>query len=79
MNKKMYPQHIQEELQRILSVPPNDLGDKHLTMVYKFFTRPLKKMPFFYIIPLSLMGAVLMYLLLGPFVIKLVSILQYGF
>ena len=79
MNKKTLPSHIEEELQRMYVLPPNDLGDKRLTWMYKFATGPLKKMPFIYILPLSFVVAVGLYLLLGPLVIKLVSILQYGF
>lgn len=70
---------LESEFRSIFSLPPNDLGNKWLTFLYKYFTRPLKKMPFLYIVPLSILVAIGMYILLGPFVIQLVSVLQYGF
>lgn len=76
MNNKT---RLETEFRNIFSLPPNDLGNKWLTFLYKYFTHPLKKMPFLYIIPLSIIAAIGMYIVLGPFVIKLVSVLQYGF
>lgn len=77
MNKSY--NNLQHEFNRIFSLPPNDLGNKWLTYLYKFFTHPLKKMPFIYIVPLSVLFATLLYVLLGQLVIRLVSVLQYGF
>lgn len=77
MNKSY--RRIQEEFNTIFSLPPNDLGNKWLTHFYRLVAHPLKKMPFMYILPLSILVAIAMYLLFGQFVIKLVSILQYGF
>lgn len=79
MNQKSYHRKLQDEFNRVFSLPPNDLGNKWLTHIYKFVTHPLKKMPFVYIVPLSFVVALAMYVLLGQLVIKLVSILQYGF
>lgn len=70
---------LQKEFNTVFSLPPNDLGNKWLTYLYGFFAHPLKKMPFLYIIPLSVLGAILLYVLLGQLVVKMVSILQYGF
>lgn len=72
-------QDIQKEFNNIFSLPPNDLGNKWLTFLYKSVTRPLKKMPFIYILPLSIFIAIAMYFVFGQYVIKLVSVLQYGF
>lgn len=74
-----YIHNLDREFDRIFAVPPNDLGNRWLTFFYKLFTRPLKKMPFLYILPLSFFAAVALYYLLGPLLITLVSILQYGF
>ncbi len=74
-----YQRKLQEEFHRVFSLPPNDLGNKWLTHIYKYITHPLKKMPFVYIVPLSVVAALMMYVLFGQLVVKLVSILQYGF
>ena len=36
-------------------------------------------LPFLYIIPLSFLLAIFAYILLGPLIVKLVTLLQYGF
>ena len=74
-----YQRRLQNELHRVFSLPPNDLGNKWLTAIYKYITHPLKKMPFVYIIPLSIVASFMMYVIFGQLVVKLVSILQYGF
>ena len=77
--KDTFSHNLDREFDRIFAVPPNDLGNTRLTFFYKFFTRPLKQMPFLYILPLSFLTAVFLYYLFGSLLIKLVSILQYGF
>lgn len=77
--RQTYTDNLDREFERIFAVAPNDLGNKWLTFFYKRFTRPLKQMPFVYILPVSFLTAVFLYYLLGPLLIKLVSILQYGF
>lgn len=75
----MYYSQLKNSYRRIYTVSPNDLGNKTLTWFYKLLTKPIKSLPFLYIGPLSLVGSVVLYLLLGQFVIKLVNLLQYGF
>jgi hypothetical protein len=72
-------QLFEQALHRIYAVPPNDLGNKQLTFIYKRLTGPLKQMTFFYIVFLSGLISVGSYLLLGQLTVKLVSLLQYGF
>lgn len=60
-------------------MPPNDLHNEMLTSWYKFLTAPLKRIPFLYIIPLSILLAALMYLTVGQLLIRLVTLLQHGF
>lgn len=80
MYSNFYPQNdLIQKMNDVFSLEPNDLGSQTLTRMYKFITSRLKSMPFFYIIPLSGLGAILMYLSFGHLVVKLVSILQYGF
>jgi len=73
------PDRLLRQFDQISALPPNDLHSRMLTSLYKFFTAPLKKMPFAYIVPLSLGVAFLMYLVTGKMLINLVTLLQYGF
>jgi len=75
----MYYSQLKNSYRRIYAVSPNDLGNQTLTWLYKLLTKPIKALPFLYIGPLSLLGSLVLYLLLGKFVIKLVNLLQYGF
>jgi hypothetical protein len=70
---------IEKSMYAIFSIAPNDLHQKSLTHLYKIITQPLKRMPFLFIIPLSLGASLVVYLLFGRLIIKLVSLLQYGF
>ena len=60
-------------------MPPNDLHNETLTSWYKALTAPLKRIPFLYIIPLSVLLAGFMYLVVGQLLIRLVTLLQHGF
>ncbi|QQS44178.1 hypothetical protein IPM65_01055 [Candidatus Roizmanbacteria bacterium] len=73
------PDKLFQKFQQIYSLPPNDLHNEFLTSWYKFLTAPLKRIPFLYIIPLSILIAVLLYLTVGQLLIRLVSLLQHGF
>lgn len=73
------PYKLRHKLHEVFFIEPNDLGFYPMTVIYKVLTSYLKQMPFLFIIPLSLAGAIIMYLLLGTFLVKLVSLLQYGF
>lgn len=79
MKRSSFPQKLEKELQEIFSIKPNDLGNKYLTIVYKYMTGPLKQMPFIYVVPTSFIAAIILYILLGQMVIKIVSLLQYAF
>lgn len=79
MTQTILSNKLEREFQEIFLVKPNDLGNKYLTLAYKYFTGPLKKMPFIYVIPTSFIISMMMYIVLGHFVIKLVSLLQYAF
>jgi len=70
---------LQQKLEEVFFLEPNELGVSYLTSLYKKTTSYLKSLPFIVIIPLSLMAAVFIYLLLGKLIIKLVTLLQYGF
>ncbi len=72
-------QLFEDSLHRIYAIPPNDLGNRWLTSVYKRLTGPLKHMTVFYILIISGMVALSSYIVLGQLTIKLVSLLQHGF
>ena len=76
---KTFQYQLQQKLDEVYSVEPNDLGVDLLTFIYKKSTSYLKSLPFVIIIPLSLFIAVLVYLLIGRIAIKVTSLLQYGF
>ncbi|MFA9288996.1 MAG: hypothetical protein ACEQSA_03905 [Weeksellaceae bacterium] len=77
--KTKQEQIVSQKLQDIFQIPPNDLGNQYITSFYKLFTRPLKKLPFLFIVPLSAAVALAGYLMFGHLIIHLVSLLQYGF
>lgn len=77
--KSEIPDKLFRKFQQIYSLPPNDLHNEVLTSWYKFLTAPLKRMPFAFIVPLSIGIAVMMYLVVGQLLIHLVSLLQNGF
>ncbi len=79
MSRTVVSEKLEKEFKEIFSLNPNDLGNKYLTVIYKYVTGPLKKMPFIYVIPTSFLFSILLYIILGHFVIKLVSLLQYAF
>ncbi|MCX7996173.1 MAG: hypothetical protein N2691_00230 [Patescibacteria group bacterium] len=73
------PKNWRSRMDDILSLEPNDLMFQPLTTAYKLVTRRLKVWPFLYIIPLSFAAAALLYATFGSSVVKLTSLLQYGF
>jgi hypothetical protein len=70
---------LKQKLEEVYSIQPNDLHFRPVTRIYKLLTRPLKQMPFLFIIPSALATALVMYLMFGHLVVGLVSLLQYGF
>ncbi|MEK7634250.1 MAG: hypothetical protein AAB437_05400 [Patescibacteria group bacterium] len=70
---------MKQKLNEVFSVESNDLGANFLTNYFKRFTAYLKVAPFVYIIPITFLVSVSLYFLLGRFLIKLVTVLQYGF
>ena len=70
---------LKHKLDEVYFVEPNDLGNEQLTALYKIVTPFLKQMPFIFVIPLSMVFSVMLYVLLGGLVVRLATILQYGF
>lgn len=70
---------LEKKLYEVFSLKPTDLGSRRLTALYKIITKRLKTMPFLYVIPLAMIIAIFAYLLLGHSIVRLASLLQYGF
>jgi hypothetical protein len=70
---------MKQKMNEVFLVEPNELGINYLTIYFKKITAYLKTMPFVYIIPLTLFVSIFSYFILGRFLIKLVTVLQYGF
>lgn len=65
-----------KKIEEIFYIQPNDLEWGPLTNFYKKIVSRLKKMPFFIIIPLSILLSIFSYFILGYFLVKLVSFFQ---
>jgi hypothetical protein len=70
---------MKQKLNEVFSIEPNDLGANYLTHYFKKVTAYFKIAPFIYIIPITFFISILLYFILGRFLIKLVTVLQYGF
>ncbi|MFA5135802.1 MAG: hypothetical protein WC489_00230 [Patescibacteria group bacterium] len=70
---------LKHRLNEVYNVEPNDLGLPFLTLWYRRVNKYFKRMPFRIVVPASLLGALLLYLIFGYMVVRLASILQYGF
>lgn len=70
---------LRKKLGETFIVSPNDLGVKTLTNWYKKITSYLKTAPFLIVVPLSFLIGLFAYILLNHFLVKVVSLLQYGF
>jgi len=70
---------LKRKLNEVFVVEPNDLGIVFLTNWYKRITAYFKTAPFLIVIPLSFLVAIFLYLIFGYLVVRLVSLLQYGF
>lgn len=70
---------LKNKMDEVFSIVPNELGANFMTIYFKKITAYLKVAPFMYIIPLTFIMSIFLYFALGRFLIKLVTILQYGF
>ncbi len=70
---------LKSRLDEVYAVQPNDLGIPFLTRWYRRVNRYFKSMPFVVVVPASLLFATVLYLAFGYLVVRLASILQYGF
>lgn len=70
---------LKKSLNEVFFIEPNDLGLGFINYLYKKTTHPLKFVPFIIVIPIAFLAATIMYFVFGQLLIKLVSLLQYGF
>lgn len=70
---------LQKKVDEIYALKPNDLHIPLLTHMYKLSTGPLKVFPFKLLLPASLGASIFLYLIFGYVLIRMTSILQYGF
>jgi hypothetical protein len=77
MKKKK--RQLQQYLDELRMVEPNDLGIPALTDIYRSVNAFFKTAPFLFIVPISLLGAGFLVYLFGFLAIRLASLLQYGF
>ncbi len=70
---------MRQKMNEVFSIEPNDLGTSYLTAFFKKITSYLKTMPFMYVVPVTFLISIFMYFVFGRFLIKLVTVLQYGF
>lgn len=70
---------LKHKLEEVFVMEPNDLGNDALTSIFKRISVFFKVMPFMYILPLSIAISCVLYIVFGTLIVKLVSLLQYGF
>ena len=70
---------LKKKLNEVFSIEPNDLGINFLTFYFKKITSYLKTAPFIFVIPSTIMIALILYFLFGRLLVRLVTILQYGY
>ncbi len=76
---KTFDYRLQRKLKEVYFVEPNDLGFPFITKIYHRISKFFKTIPFIFIIPLSFFTVFVLYIFFGSLLVKLVSILQYGF
>lgn len=70
---------FKRKMNEVFSIEPNELGVNFLTSYFRKITAYLKVTPFVYVVPLTFLTSIFLYFLLGRFLVKLVTVLQYGF
>ena len=70
---------LHNKIEDVYMVEPNDLGDTRITEIYRSIAARFKVMPFIYVIPVAVVFTFFSYFLFGALIIKLATLLQYGF
>ena len=77
--KKNTSEFLKNHLKEVSIVEPNDLGIPLLTFAYRKINVFFKTAPFLFVIPISIISAIILVYLFGLLAVHLVTLLQYGF
>jgi len=70
---------MKQKMNEVFSVEQNELGIGFITNYFKKITSYLKTAPFIFVIPLAISISLFLYIIFGRLLVKLVTILQYGY
>jgi len=70
---------MRQKMNEVFSVEPNDLGVSFMTDFFKKITIYLKTAPFVFVVPLTILISLFLYIIFGGLLVRLVTILQYGY
>ena len=70
---------LRDKMEEVYLVEPNDLGFAKGTLLYRKVNVYFKRMPFLFIIPLAFIVSILLSVFFGKFIVRLTTLLQYGF
>ncbi len=70
---------LRKKFNEVYSLEQNDLVFQPLTFLYRRITHYFKTTPFTIVIPLSFLIAISLYFIFGYLLVRLTTILQYGF
>jgi len=76
---KSYLLRFRKQIGEVFVIQPNDLGNSFLNFLFKKSTAYLQRFPFLYLLPATVIIALLIYLFLGKGIVTITSLLQYGF
>ncbi len=70
---------LRTKLNQTYELTPNHFGISVVDRLFSLVTQPLKTFPFKFYVPMAIIAAGIMYLFVGFLVVRLATILQYGF
>lgn len=76
---KSYSLRFRKQIGEVFVIQPNDLGNNFLNFLFKKSTAYLKRFPFLYLLPATVIIVFFIYLFLGKRIVTITSLLQYGF
>lgn len=78
MNDAIYTD-LKKRYNEIYSLKPQSFRSSYMQGLFNFIARHLKTFPFKVFIPVSMGFAMVLLFIFGVFIVRLVTILQYGF
>ena len=72
-------ENIKSRINNTYTLMPNDLYWTKITYLYKLFTQPLKSFPFKIYLPISIIIGIFSFFIFRFLIIRLVSLIQFGF